>query len=176
MVHLSFLIRKLTGTEAGSGIYHGRRHDFHITGFACLIQEEVYQSTLQLSALSFINRKTGTCNLHTQVEVYQIIFFSQFPMRQCVLRQFCFHTTHFFYHIVLSGNAFGHFIVRHIRNCIKQVLHLFRSLVHFSLNALAQFLDFGNTLFSSFGFFFFAFFHQATDCFRQRINLCQVCI
>ena len=176
MIHLSFLIGKLTCTKTGSSIYHCRRHNLHISGFTCFIQEEVDQGTLQPGTLSFINREACSCDLHTQVKVYQVIFLCQFPMGQRIFRQFCFHTAHFLHHIIFCTHTFRHFIVRDIRNRIKQILHFFRSLIHFSLDPLADFLDIGNTLFSSLSFFFLALFHQATDSFRQRVHLCQVII
>ena len=176
MIHLSFLVRQLARTITGSSIHNCRRHNFRITGFTGFIQEEVNQRTLQLCTLSFVNRKTGTCDLHTQVKIDQVIFLCQFPMRQCVFRQFSFHTAHLFHLIVVSSHTFRNFIVRNIRDCIEQILHIFGRLIHLSLDSFIGFLDLGNTLLGSFGLLFFTFFHQHTDGFRSLVHLCQVFI
>ena len=70
VIHLAFLIRQLSGAITRSSIYYCRRHDFFISGSTSFIKEEVNQSTLQTSSLSFINRESGTCNLYTQVKIY----------------------------------------------------------------------------------------------------------
>ena len=119
MIHLSLLIRKLPRTITGSRVHHRRRHDLQVTGVTSLIQEEVDQRTLQTSALSFIDRETCSRDLNTQIEINQIIFLRQFPVRKSVLRKFRFHTSHFLYHIVLGGDTLGHLIVRYVRDRIK---------------------------------------------------------
>ena len=119
MVHLTFLVGQLACSVTGSGINYCRRHDFQITGFAGFVQEEVDQRALQLRTFSFINRETGSCYLYAQVEIYQIIFFCQFPVRQCIFGEFGFHTAHFLYYIIFSTYTFGYFIIRYIRNGIE---------------------------------------------------------
>ena len=176
MIHLPFLVRQLARTITGSSIHNCRRHDFRITGFTGFIQEEVNQRTLQLRTLSLVNRETGTCDLHSQVKIDQVIFLCQFPMGQCVFRQFRFHTAHLFNLIIVSSHTFGHFVVRNIRDCIEQVLHIFDRLIHFGLDSLVDFLDLSNTLLSNFGFLFFTFFHQHADGFRSLVHLCQIFI
>ncbi len=81
MVHLSFFIRQLACAVPGSLVNDCRRHDFQITGIACLVQEEIDQCPLQTGTLANINRETCTRNLYTQVEVDQIVLLRQLPVR-----------------------------------------------------------------------------------------------
>ncbi len=80
VVHLTFLVGQLAGTVAGSGVHHGGGHQFGIAGFPCLIEEEIDKSALQTGALADVYRKTGTGDFHTEVEVYQIVFFGKLPV------------------------------------------------------------------------------------------------
>ena len=167
MIHLSLLIRKLSRTITGSRVHHRRRHDLQVTGITSLIQEEVDQRTLQTSALSFIDRETCSRDLNTQIEINQIIFLRQFPVRKSVLRKFRFHTSHFLNYIVLGTNTFGHTVVGNIGNGIQQIQHVVGSLVHVGLQCFIALLYLGYTGFCNFSFFLFAFFHQLTDRFRK---------
>ena len=69
MIHLSFFVGKLSCAITGSGIDYCRRHDFCVSGFACFVQEEVDQGTLQLGTFSFVYREACTCNLYTKIEI-----------------------------------------------------------------------------------------------------------
>ena len=176
MIHLPFLVGELTGAIARSGVHHRRRHDFRIAGIACLVEEEVNQRALQAGTPSFVNREACARYLHTQVEVYQVVFLSQLPVRQGILRQLSLHAAHLFHHIVCGSCALRHFFIRDIGDGIEQRLHVFGSLVHLGLQRLAGFFYLGYVLFRSFGFLFLAFLHQHTDGFRQGVHLREVLI
>ena len=167
MVHLSFFIRKLSGSIAGSSVYNCWRHDFGISGFTCFIQEKVNQCALQLSSFAFVNRKTCTGYFYTQIKVNQVVFLSQFPMGECICGKLSFHTSHFLNYIVLGTNTFGHTVVGNIGNGIQQIQHVVGSLVHVGLQCFIALLYLGYTGFCNFSFFLFAFFHQLTDRFRK---------
>ena len=82
MVHLSFFIRQLTCAVAGSSIDNCRWHQFGVTALAGFVEEEVDECALQTCALADINGESSTGNLHTQVEVDEVVFLCQFPMGQ----------------------------------------------------------------------------------------------
>ena len=63
--------------------------------------------------------ETCTGNLHTEVEVNQVVFLRQVPMRKCIFWKLSFHTTGLFYHIVFSSLAFRNFIVRNVRDGVE---------------------------------------------------------
>ena len=139
MVHLSFFVRKLSCAVTGSGVDHCRWHDFNISGFACFIQEEVDKGTLKLCTFSFVYRKTCSCDFNTQVEVYQIIFFCQFPVGKCSFGTFGFHSSHFLDDIVFGTYTFGYTVIRNIRNRIECILHIGGSLCHCCVQFLITF-------------------------------------
>ena len=130
MIHLSFFVRKLSCAIAGSSVNYCRWHDFSISGFACFVQEEVDKSALKLCAFTFIYGETCTCDSYTQVEVYLIIFLSQFPVGECIFRKFSFHTSHFFHYVIFSAYTFGYTVVRNVGDGIKYILHICCSLCH----------------------------------------------
>src|SRR5690606_8104459 len=82
IVHLAFLIRKLTSSKALSFIDYNRRLNFLITCFLSFIQKEINQSALKLGSLAFVNRKTSSGNFCTQLKINNIVFRSKFPMRE----------------------------------------------------------------------------------------------
>ena len=166
----------MSRAESRRLVDHHGRFDLLVARAGVVVEEVVDQRTLQLGTLSFIDRKTGACDLHTQVEVDQVIFLRQFPVGQRVFRQLRFHSAHLFHLIIIGANTFGHFIIRDIRDCVKQVLHIFSRLIHFCLDRLVSLLDLGNTLLGSLGLLLFTFFHQHADGFRSGVHLCQVLI
>ena len=176
MIHLTLFVGQLACSVTGSGIDHCRRHYFRIARFACLVQEEVDERTLELCAFSFIYRKARTRDFNTQVKVYQIVFLGQFPVWKRIFGKFGFHAAHFFNHIVVGAYTFGYAVVRNIGNCIEQVLQVGCSLVHFFLQCLVGFFQFGYTVFGSLCLVFLALFHQHSDRFGQGIDFRQVLI
>ena len=119
MIHLPFFVGQLACTIAGGSVNHRGRHYLGIAGFARFVQEEVDKCTLKLCAFAFVYGKTCTCNLNTQVEVYQVVFLGQFPVGKCVFGKFGFHAAHFLHHVVIGAYAFGYTVVRDIGDCIK---------------------------------------------------------
>lgn len=95
MIHLTLFVGQLACSVTGSAIDHCRRHYFRIARFACLVQEEVDERTLELCAFSFIYRKARTRDFNTQVKVYQVVFLGQFPVWKRIFGKLGFHTAHF---------------------------------------------------------------------------------
>ena len=86
MVHLALLVRQLPRTVTAGRIHNRRRHNLLVTGLAGFRQEKVDQGALQLGTFSAIYGETGSGNLYTQIEIYQVIFLGQFPVREpCTL-------------------------------------------------------------------------------------------
>ncbi len=176
MIHLTFFVGQLACAIARGGIDHRRRHNFYVSGFAGFVEEEVDERALQLCAFAFVDGESGTCDLHSEVEVDQVVFLSQLPVRQCVGRKFGFHASHFLYYVVVGAYAFGHFVIRNVRDGIEQGLQVFGCLVHFGLQGFVGFLQFGYTAFGCFGFLFLSFFHQLSDGFGYRVHFSEVVI
>ena len=81
MVHLSFFVRKLSCAVTGSGVDHDRRLDLLVAGGGVDVKEEVDESPLEFRALALIDRKTGSGELHSKVEIYDVIFLGKLPVR-----------------------------------------------------------------------------------------------
>ena len=133
MIHLTFFIRKLSCSISGSCIYYCRRHDFHIARLTCFVQEEIDESTLQLCTFTFINREASSGDFYTEIEIDEVIFFCQFPMRKSIFGKLSLHTAYFFHYIIFGSYTFGNFIIGHIRNRIQQILKFCCSICHSSI-------------------------------------------
>ena len=75
MVHLSFLVRELTGTIARIFIDHMRYLKLLVTCGGILVQEVGDQGSLQLCSLTLVYRESCSGELHPEFEVDNIIFF-----------------------------------------------------------------------------------------------------
>ena len=60
MIHLSFLVGKLTGTKAGILIDHQGREDLPVSRIYIFIEEIVDKSSLEACALSLEDRESGS--------------------------------------------------------------------------------------------------------------------
>ena len=150
--------------------------DLDLKWYIPSIQEEVDKGTLKLCAFTFVYRETCTCDFYTQIEINQVVFFSQFPMRKRIFRKFCFHAPHLFYDIVFCSYTFRYTVIRNIGDRVEHVLHFCCSLCHDSIQFFVTFFQFGNAGTCRFSLFFLAFFHQLSDSTRKRVDLCQVFI
>ena len=103
VIHLSLFVGQLTCAIARSLINNRRRHNFSISRLRSLIEEELDKSALQPCPLANIYRETGTCNLHTEVEINEIIFLCKLPMR---------HFSLVVHRIVLPLSHSSHFIAK----------------------------------------------------------------
>ena len=82
VVHLALFVGQLTRSVPRSSVHYGRRHDLRVTGFVCLGEEEIDERTLETSTLTDINRETCARDLHTEVEVNEVVFLSEIPVRE----------------------------------------------------------------------------------------------
>ena len=77
MIHLSLLVRQLTGAVARRLIDNIGRLYLKIARLACLVKEKLYQCTLKARALAGVHRKSRSRYFDTQVKVYQAVFFAR---------------------------------------------------------------------------------------------------
>ena len=176
VVHLSLLVGQLTRAIAAGGIHHRGRHDLGVATGTRLIQEEVDQGALQTGSLAFIDGESGSGNLHTQVEVDDVVLLSQLPVGQCILRQLRLHATHLHHQVVLSGSTFGHLFVGHVGDSIKQLLQLCSRLVHLGLQRLIGLLELGHLVLGLVRLSLLALLHQLANALAGCIHLSQVLI
>ena len=107
IVHLGFLVRELACTETRGSIDHNRRLDFFISGSSVVVQEEADEGSLEFGAFAFVYREACAGEFHTEVEIYDIEFLGEFPVRKSVLREFDFRTTHFHYLVIFCAFAWN---------------------------------------------------------------------
>ena len=176
MVHLSFLVGQLAGAVARSGVHHCGGHHFRVARSACLVEEEVDEGALQAGTLAFVYGEACAGNLHTQVEVDDVILLGQFPVGQGVFGQFGLHAAHLYHEVVFGRSAFGHFVVGNVGDGVEQLLQVVCGLVHVGLQGLVGFLQFGHTALGGFGLVLLAFLHQLADGLGQGVDFGEVVI
>ena len=86
MIHLTFLVRKLTSTVATCLIDNEWRLNLEVATLASFLQEESFESSLEASHLANIEWETSTCDLYTKVEVDEVEFLAQIPMAHSIFR------------------------------------------------------------------------------------------
>ena len=172
MIHLPFLVRKLTCAQARSFIDNIRRLDFYIARLACFIKEESFECTLETCHFADIYWETCPRNLHPEVEVYEIIFLQQVPMAEGIIAQLR-HVSDIFFdnNIAACIFAFRDSVVWNVWNVKECLRHIPLCLVHDFLECLVGSFQFSNSVLDFFGFFFLAFFHQTTNLLSQLILL-----
>ena len=163
MVHLPLFVRELAGTIGGSGIDHMRRVILRIAACNIKIQEKADQRPLQTRALVDINRETGTRDLGAQLEIYQVIFSGNIPVRQrpgSQLRHRAACSHHF---IVFRSFSFRNRCMRQVGNLHQQFFQPGFQLPQLDTGSLS--VLFQAVHFRSFGFrlLFIPGSHQLTD-------------
>ena len=120
MVHLSLLVGQLTCTETGSFVHHNRRFHFKIACLGVDVQEIVDESPLQPGSLAFVNRETGTGELHSKVEVDDVELLGEFPVRKGIRSEIRDFIAHLHDHVVFGGLSCRHCIARQVRKQHEQ--------------------------------------------------------
>ena len=182
MVHLSFLVRKLSGAVSAGLVDHRRRHDFGISGNTSFIKEEIDEGPLQTGAIALVDRETCTGNLHTEVEVDEVIVACQFPMRQTCTLDIGIHVpvahtvslsafaeVALHHQVIGSGNAFRNQIVGDIGNGVKELCALVLSSLHGFFELCRTALQFCHTGLLSFCLFTLALLHKQPYAFGNLV-------
>ena len=90
-------------------------HDLKIAGFAGFVEEEVDERALQASSITLIDGEASTRDLHTQLEVNEVIVLRQLPVGLGGSIE-CRHlATSLDADVVLSRSAFGHDVGGEVR-------------------------------------------------------------
>ena len=184
MIHLTFLVGKLTCAITRSGIHNGWRHDFLVAGLLCLVEEEVNQSTLQSCTLASIDRETCSRNLDTKVEVDEIVLLSQFPMRKlsCLYNRICIPVANSIFAkntfleiglhdpVVFGTSSFGHLVIWNVGNLAEKTSQFLLGSLLLVLQFLACFLEGGNLCLDLFCFFSLALLHEHANLGSQLLS------
>ena len=160
MVHLAFFVGKLTCAVARCLVHYIRWLYLKIAGIRCAVKEELDECALKFGSFADIHRKSGAGNLHTKVEVYQIVFLGQVPVGQGVLAELGHRAACLLDNIVGCGLAFGNHGAWHVGNRQKYLADAVfggREFIGYGFLLLFYRADCG---FKFFGFFFGSGFHQ----------------
>ena len=130
MIHLTFLVRQLTCTQTRSLVDNVRRLYLQVSALACLVEEESLQSALEAGHLADIYREACTGNLHTQVEVYQVVLLQQVPVAECVRTQIRFLAAFLYHYVVCCILTLRHLVARYVRDFEQFIGHILLSLLH----------------------------------------------
>ena len=108
MIHLSLFVGKLPGAVTGSLVNHERWLNFDISRFPRLIKEELYEGALETRSFTHIEGESRTGHLDTGLEIYDIVFFCQFPVRKGILGKVRYHAAGLFHNIILGSQTLRH--------------------------------------------------------------------
>ena len=190
MVHLSLLVGQLACTVSAGGIHHGGRHHLLVSALACLVQEEVYQSTLESCTQATVHGEAGTGNLHAQVKVYQVVLLAQFPVgEECLvvigvgipvahlvhtrdaLLQVGLH-----HPVVLGAGTLWHLVVWYVGYLAEFRCQFLLGILHLGLQSLVGGLYFGHLGLHGLGLLLLALLHEAANLSRQFLGIGQVLV
>ena len=190
VIHLTLLVRELASAVARCLVDHCRRHDFSISRLVSLSEEEVDERTLQTGTLTDINREASTSDLHTKVEVDEVVFLCKFPVRElgrvilwvaipvahCILTHYTFLEVRLNHPVVLGTSSFRHLIVRDVRNLAEHCSDLGLQGIHLFLKTLAFALEFSHLCLSLLSLSLLTVLHECTDILGKSISLCQILV
>ena len=190
MVHLTLLVGQLARAVAGSGVDHRGGHDLLVAGLAGLVKEEVDEGTLQTGSLAAIHGEAGAADLHAEVEVDEVVFLGQLPVRQFgglhhgigrpvaygVLADDALLEVGLYDPVVLGRRTLGHFVVGDVGNLTKLLSEQLLGLFHLGLEGLAGLLEFAHLSLDALGFVLLALLHEAADFGSQFLGLRKVAV
>ena len=107
-IHLAFLVGELACAVAGGFVHDVGGLYLKIAGLACLVEKELDEGALQTGALADVDGETGTGDLHTEVEIDDVVFLCEFPVGECVGGKVGHRAAGLLDNIVGCGQAFGH--------------------------------------------------------------------
>ena len=173
VIHLAFLVGKLAGTEARCGIDHHRRLDLFVSVGGVDIEEEIDECPLELGSLALVDGESGSGNLHSEVEVDDIVFLAELPVRKGVLRKLDFRTAHLDDEIVLGALSFGDKVAGDIGQQDDLGVQLLRHFVGLLEEAAGTGLQLGDSCLGSLGLGLQALLHELADLAGLDPLLCQ---
>ena len=190
MVHLSLLVGQLASAISAGGIHHRGRHNLLVAGRACLVQEEVYQCTLQTGTKATVHWETGTRYLHTQVKVYQVVLLAQFPVWKhlalCggvgipvahgVLSLNALLQVGFHHPVVLGALALGHLVVGDVGYLAEFCGQFLLGILHVGLQGLVGGLYLGHLCLHGLSLVLLALLHQSANLGSQFLGISQILV
>ena len=176
VVHLSLFVRQLAGAVGGILVHHIGRLDFHETGGCGLVEEEVDEGALQTGAFAFIDGEAGAGDLGAELEVDDVVFLHEFPVRECALRQVGGVALRIDDFVVFGAFAGFHGGVGQVGQQHHLALQQFLLLLQFGTVGALALLQSGHFGFEGFGLVTLAFLEELPDLFRALVLRHQVVV
>ena len=176
VIHLTLLVWQLTCATTRILVNYVRRLNLQVSALAGLIEEECLKSTLEASHLADIYRETSACDLHTEVEVNEVVLLQEIPVAESVCAEVRLFAAFLYNYIVCSILTFRNLLARNVRDFEQLVGHIILSLLHDLFQSLGISLEHSYLSLSALSFLFLAFFHQGTNLLGKLISLLLVVI
>ena len=160
VVHLSLLVGELSCAVARCCVDHIGRFYLKVTCLVGLVEEELDEGALQACSFTDIYRESGAGDFHTQVEVDEVVFFSEIPVGEGVFTEFRHRAAGFLHHIVSCRCAAWHHGAGEVGDCHKQVVLLLFGLGELLCDSALCLFKTCHLAFGLLGFLAFAFFHK----------------
>ena len=176
VVHLTLLVWQLTCAATGILVYYVWRLNLQVSALAGLIEEECLESTLEASHLADIYRETGTCDLHTEVEVNEVVLLEKIPVAESVWTEVRLLAAFLNNHVVGCILALRYLLARDVRDFEQLVGHIVLCLLHDLFKSLGVSLEHSYLSLSALSFLFLAFLHQGTNLLGKLVSLLLVVV
>ena len=171
MVHLSLLVGELSGAVARGLVDDVRGLYLQVAGLRSTVQEELNQGALQLGAFADVDGEACAGNLYAKVEVNQVVFFCEFPVRQRVFAEVGHRSACLFDYVVCGAGTCRYTLVGGVGDAEKDVADFVFGALNFVGVGFLLALEHGDCLLDFFGLVFFAFLHQLADFCGEFLEL-----
>ena len=128
-----------------------------------LVEEELYQCTLQTRAFAYIERESGSGDLHSGLEVDYVVFAGEIPVGQRVFGEIGHYASGLLDHVVFCRPPFGYSVAGQVRHSEQEIADIVLACGETVLKSLGSGLEFGYTVFGLFGLFCLPFFDKRDD-------------
>ena len=176
MVHLSLLVGQLSRAESRRLVDHHGRFNLLVARAGVVVEEVVDQRTLQAGALALVNGKSRSGEFYAQVEIDDVVFLGQLPVRQRLGRQRRVVLHEFHHQIVLGRGSFGNDLGGEVGQQYDLGLQGVGRLLHLGRQFYRFFFERRHFGLFRFGFVAFALPHQRADHLGRLVLLRQTVI
>ena len=129
---------------------------------------------MQPCPLALVDGEAGASDLDAQLEVDDVVFAGQLPVRQCVGGQFGDGAARLLATVVVGARTFGHGGVGEVGDEHEQLVHVFFGLCLVGLQRAVGLFQAGYFGLGFVGFGAFALLHQSADLFGETVHLGEV--
>ena len=171
MVHLPLLVGELSCAVARVLIDHIGGLYLQVTCRTGVVEEEVDEGTLESCTIALVDGEARTGDLHTELEVDEVIALGELPVWSCIRREVGHSSPRLDADVVLGCRALGDDLVGEVRDEEEDLTDLGLSLGLTLLEALALALELGDLGTDGLRLLLEALLHQGTDLLSDSVLL-----